>query len=250
VPEIKFIDTDLSQWIAPRVTPPRSAGHHVSDVLVRMLKIASRKFDHYGKTEADGGIPLETRETMWRIGFLWEDVMTDVLNRQLTAPEDGRVLPAVELELDGLYGTPDRIIYRPEAPRWRLEETKVTWMSTRDIAGDPKLVLRVPKFAYWTLQIKTYAAMMSHPDVANRVAGGNMFATPTAPTCILRALFVNNDYRQFLPVPVCWSISWSLDELAAHWSMMRSFLETEAQNEANRVADGRSTNPETGDNHE
>ncbi len=227
MPKVEFVDTDLSSWIAPRQTPPRSVGHHVSDVLVRMLKIASRKFDHYGKTEAEGGIPLATREAMWKMGFVWEDVMADILRQQLTTPDDGHVLPAVELELDGVYGTPDRIIYRPHAPHIRLEETKVTWMSNRDISGHPKLILQMPKFAYWVLQMKTYAAMLSRPDVANRVCGGYLFAEPIEPTCILRALFVNNDYKSFLPAPTCWRIEWTVDELMAHWTMMLEFLARE-----------------------
>jgi hypothetical protein len=250
MPQIEFVDEDLGRWIAPRVTPPRSAGHHVSDVLVRMLKIASRKFDHYGKTEAEGGIPLETREAMWKLGFIWEDVMADILRQQLAGPADGIVLPAAELVRDGIYGTPDRVILRMLDPGWQLEETKVTWMSTREISATPNLILEVPKFAYWTLQIKTYASMIADPSV--RMAAWaftrpgfadsrsdialDRFLDWTPPICVLRSLFINADYKKFLPTPICWKIQWSLEELNAHWSMMRSFIEREtAQQEPPNV---------------
>jgi hypothetical protein len=111
-------------------------------------------------------------------------------------------------------------------------------MSTREILGDPRLILEKPKFAYWVLQLKTYASMIMNPDVRFAAFGWTpkavrnnipieAFTEPEAPTCILRSLFVNNDYKSFQPAPKCWKINWSLDELTAHWTMIREFLADE-----------------------
>ncbi len=244
MPEISYIDVNLEDWLRARETPPRSEGHHVSDVVVRLLQAASRKFDHYGKDEAI----TETRRTMFHLGFTWEDVIAEVLQQQLKADPGALVLPSTEISLDGIAGNPDRVIYgrglmfADAVSEWRIEETKVTWMSTREILGDPRLILEKPKFAYWVLQLKTYASMISDPEVRRRAFhrnDGNYYDIPDdafvghiAPTCILRSLFVNNDYKSFQPAPKCWRIDWSLDELTAHWTMIREFLADEEKDNA------------------
>lgn len=248
MPEVSFVDTNIADWLKPRETPPRSEGHHVSDVIVRVLQAASRKFDHYGKDK--GQEPDQSTQARWYMGFTWEDVISRVLIQQLRDDPGGLVLPPAELAggrgAHRLYGTPDRVIYGDSLlyastdSKWRIEETKVTWMSNREVTAAPRLILEIPKFQYWTLQLKTYAAMLA--DVEARAAafffpwaegmGGpipdDAFRQPEPPVCLLRAIFVNSDYKGYKPTPLCWRIDWSLDELAAHWAMIRGFLEDEA----------------------
>lgn len=253
MPDISFVDTNIADWLKPRETPPRSSGHHVSDVIVRVLQAASRKFDHYAKDK--GQQPDQSTQARWYIGFTWEDVISRVLIEQLAVDPGGRILPARELAFGTgahqIFGTPDRIIYGDSLlyastqSKWRIEETKVTWMSNRDVTAAPELILQIPKFQYWTLQLKTYATMLAHPecralafhrpptavvDMFNLTADmpDEAFTDLEPPTCILRAIFVNSDYKGYKPSPLCWRIDWSLPELAAHWAMIRGFLEDEA----------------------
>ena len=78
----------------------------------------------------------------------------------------------------------------------------------------------MPKFKYWLLQYKCYAAMVHH--LGPELLGGH--PTPTAPPLTrLRALFMNGDYshgkdRTDDPVQsICWEQEFEAHDLEQFW---------------------------------
>jgi hypothetical protein len=165
------------------------------------------------------------------------------------------------LELDGIYGTPDRLIAEPDGSDdptlddYRLidEELKFTWMSckpllmpellAKDTARRPEKpedwiaegLIDDPKFSYWLLQAKTYAAMLwlkrMRPiiqyDSAKLVLRPEPdFDPPLTPLTRLRALFINGAYRDELAIPAAFEIEWTPEELTAWWANVKGHAAT------------------------
>lgn len=245
--KIHPIDAGLDQWIAQRVTPPRTAGLHVSVVLTDMLKsLPGKKYETWGRTRAD-----DERDPMWEAGYLWEDVLAKALADR---PVPGcHLIAPFELELDGIYGTPDRLLVETgrdgtDPPRIVDEEVKFTWMSCKELLVDPSkrpetvadwlpagLTADV-KFTYWLLQAKTYAAMLylngyrvncHHADYECSTDTGwsvNRWSEKsplTTPLIRLRALFINGAYRGDLAIPGAWEIEYTAEDLETWWRMFR-----------------------------
>lgn len=253
---IRPIDAGLDQWIATRVTPPRSEGIHVSTVLTHMLKaLPGKKYETWGKMRAG-----EDRKPEWEAGYLWEDVLAKALSDR---PVSGcyPVAP-FELELDNIFGTPDRLQVQGQPDgTWRIvdEEVKFTWMSCKELLTEAVLVANVRpaciadwnpagltadvKFTYWLLQTKTYAAMLYlngyiacpfydliYPQ-PNTVARWEIIKRPqgydnytiTPPIIRLRALFINGAYRGELAIPGAWEIEYTPEELTTWWATFRDY---------------------------
>jgi hypothetical protein len=224
--KVTFLDQDISTWIRVRETPPRSPGPHVSRVLVSMLKTAMpRQFEKWGNV-ADGA-----RLPVFEPGYLWEDVMASALAARAHLQPQQRLMPAQEISRDGIYGTPDRVLYDRDLNGWIVEELKVTWYSNRGLETDPNALMDVRKFTYWTLQAKTYAAMLMHhvpyPALNGIMASDpgeqGRFSLSVPPIARIRALFVNGDYKQGgftdnRAQPMCWQIEWTPEELNAWWN--------------------------------
>lgn len=246
---IRAIDTALDHWIATRVTPPRSAGQHVSVILTDMLKtLPGRKYETWGRQR-----PENDRDTMWEAGYLWEDVLAKALSDR-PVPGCHYVQP-FELELDGIFGTPDRLLIQtePDGLSWRIvdEEVKFTWMSCKELLCDPTKRPEKPedwleiglqadiKFTYWLLQSKTYAAMLylggwsgalvkthhTDPDFTGENLKPMLYrqrsAPKTTPLIRVRALFVNGAYKGELAIPGAWEIDYTPEELSTWWACVR-----------------------------
>jgi hypothetical protein len=223
MPVVEFLDADIATWIAVREIPPRTDGPHVSSVIVSMLKTAMPdKFAHYGQA-IDG-----ERKAAFEIGYTWEDVLSAALKARQLADPNLVLLDAGEIERDGIYGTPDRVLWDHAAGTFVLEEMKATWYSSGGLDADPAALLNSRKFLYWCQQLKTYGAMLLTyaPDLHNRqltrLAPGARLLTP--PMAHVRALFLNGDYKYGRSAgdsraqPKCWRIRWSVVELEQWWA--------------------------------
>ncbi len=254
---VKAIDAGLDQWIAKRVTPPRTEGLHVSVVLTDMLKsLPGKKYATWGKKRDDD------RDPMWEGGYAWEDVLAKALADR-TVEEQGIPVESGELALDSIFGTPDRLFALPDAHgSYRLvdEEAKFTWMSCKELLHDPDKrpekiedwnpmgLLSDVRFTYWLLQGKTYAAMLyinrlvpvwTHveddgPPVAETMrlsARGNDDMIPT-PLVRLRALFINGAYRDALAIPAAFELEYTPDELTSWWKVVKGHAALMAMRES------------------
>ena len=247
---IRAIDAHLDGWIARRVTPPRSKGQHVSAIVTDMLKsLPVKRYEKWGRQSGDN-----ERHPMHEAGYAWEDALAKVLADRPVA--GCHLLPATELELDGIFGTPDRLIVEAidgQPPRIVDEEIKFTWMSCKPLLipelleketarrpekpedWNPAGLLDDPKFAYWLLQAKTYAAMlwlgnytlyddMSSPDSAwwkLQRFDGVQVGLDYPPLTRLRALFINGAYRDELAIPGAFEIEWTPEELTSWWANVK-----------------------------
>ena len=240
---IRAIDAGLDNWIARRVTPPRSAGQHVSSIVTDMLKsLPVKRYEKWGRQSSDN-----ERHPMHEAGYAWEDALAKVLADRPVA--GCHLLPPMELELDGIYGSPDRLIVEAvdgQPPRIVDEEIKFTWMSCKPLLRDPGArptttddwttdgLTDDPKFAYWLLQAKTYAAMLflnCYVGVIGMRAGITRPSPPwpnvpvTPPLTRLRALFINGAYRDELAIPGAFEIEWTPEELTTWWTNVKQHAE-------------------------
>jgi hypothetical protein len=262
--KIRAIDAELDQWIARRVTPPRTKGQHVSEIVTDMLKsLQVKRYESWGKNKGD------ERHPMYEAGYAWEDVMAKMLSER---PVSGQwAIESCELELDGIYGTPDRLIAEPDGSAdptfddYRLvdEELKFTWMSckpllipellAKDTARRPEKpedwiaegLIDDAKFSYWLLQAKTYAAMLwlkrmrpyAHASHSKLLLRSEMdFDPPLTPLTRLRALFINGAYRDELAIPGAFEIEWTPEELTAWWANVKGHAATMRMRESTTPA--------------
>jgi len=246
---VRAIDAGIDQWVARRVTPPRTDGLHVSVVLTEMLKTVNP--DRYGTW---GRNKDRDFDPMWEAGYMWEDVLAKALaDRPMP---NTHLLPPKELSLDGIFGTPDRLILEAQpttAPApWRIidEEVKFTWMTCAGLLVNPKKrpeaiedwnpagLTEDLRFTYWMLQSKTYAAMLWLRRYRGRVRSGSAtcayIETPEGyprdepwpmmtPLIRLRALFVNGNYRGELAIPAAFEIEYTPAELETWWTSFRDY---------------------------
>ncbi len=266
---VKAIDAGLDQWIAKRVTPPRTEGQHVSVVLTDMLKsLPGKKYATWGKKRDDD------RDPMWEGGYAWEDVLAKALADR-TVAEQGVPVESGELALDNIFGTPDRLFAQPGADgSYRLvdEEAKFTWMSCKELLHDPDKrpetiedwnpmgLLSDVRFTYWLLQGKTYAAMLyinrlvplfgydgkgHYPgttDFMRLSACGNDDEIPT-PLVRLRALFINGAYRDALAIPAAFELEYTPDELTSWWTVVKGHAALMTMREHERITNQHAPTP-------
>jgi hypothetical protein len=231
---ISFLDPDISTWIEPRVMPTRTDGPHVSAVLTAMLKDAMpRQYEGYGKTLDGARVPA------FELGYTWEDALARALAERVMLTPAQRLMPPQEITRDGIHGTPDRVIFDYDQQRWIVEELKATWYSSSGLESNPGALLDNRKFTYWTLQAKTYAAMLLvHRPIAERqirnIAEVGAIGAPMvlfSPLARIRALFVNGNYKRSdgadsRAQPMCWQIEWTAAELEQWWAAVVRHVDT------------------------
>lgn len=221
MPRVTILPADVEKWIGARPTAPRSAGHHVSRVLLGMLKVAHpRKYGEWGKA-AD-------REPQFEPGYIWEDLLSEALAKSPAVLAGDEELLAIqkEIEAGGIYGTPDRISWSHAQGRLIVDECKATWYSFRRLEAktpdkqDGENIAEEPTFAYWVLQLQTYVAMLrscSHYSVLN---------TGLPPVGRVGALFLNGSYRGDRAKPFRAQIEWTNEELDIWWGNVQNFAAT------------------------
>lgn len=115
----------------------RSPGTHVSSVI---NSLCVRMGYHEERDEGD-----RPPQTMLELGCALEHAIASRLALQYP----NRFIQVGELELDGMFGTPDLLNFEHSA----VEEVKLTWMSSNQPVDGPKM------WKYW-VQIKAYCWMM------------------------------------------------------------------------------------------
>lgn len=219
---IRFLPPQVDDWILAREKPARSAGYHVSGVILAMLK----KLDpsKYGKYSNDA--PDDGKKALWELGYLWEDVLSAVLADRLKDGRHGeRPIGRLELERDGVFGSPDQILLRDADGRLIIEESKATFTSCAKAEGraeqpDPNVIASAKEFRSWVWQARTYAAM-AH---TYQIRDGRRTLPVVAPLVRIRALFLRGDYASRLVVPLCWELDHTAEELEQWWATVREFV--------------------------
>ena len=154
----------------------RSEGMHVSTVITDLCQ-------RLGYFEGD----LPPNQLWMELGNALEDSM--VLRLQQEFPD--RYIQPGELELDGLFGTPDLYDIEDDAD----EEIKLAWMSAKQEPDGQKM------WRYW-VQVKAYCKMI----------GTNVGR--------LRVCFVNGDYSTPGPAYRFWEQEFTDEELDENWAML------------------------------
>lgn len=190
---IRAIPSGVEHWIERRQIA-RSQGTHVSTIVLAVLKeLLPKKYGTYGNETG------EDRQAVFEVGYMWEDLLGAALPAPVMTEQGETLLTSqTEIMLDGIYGTPDRLVLSRDG-QLIVEETKATW---KWFVPDLEHV----KFLYWILQVKTYCAMLDA-----RIAR-------------IRALFINEiSHSDNFVVPYCWELTFDGDELREHWDSMLSF---------------------------
>ncbi len=154
----------------------RSEGVHVSSVIHDLCK----RLGYF-----EGDLPLN--QAWFELGNAMEWAMSDRLEKQYP----GRYIQPGELELDGLFGTPDLL----DIEDWADEEIKLAWMSAKHEPDSQKF------WRYWA-QVMAYCKML----------GTNLGR--------LRVCFINGDYSAPGPVYRFWEQEFSDEELDENWAML------------------------------
>lgn len=235
------LPSKVQDWIAPRERPTRSGGWHVSTVLVAMLKATGiKRYDPWGKTREEARIPTD------EVGYAWEDILSGPLAARVLVPPDLILLPSAELEVDGIFGTPDRALFDTTRRGFIVEEAKATYMSGKNVLDAQRAYVPIkrfkhdPKFSYWRLQTMTYAAMIrlserwpaGWVDVIcdrlgmNAPALAQTLKSYQPPLGRIRALFLNGCYTGELALLGSWELEWTAEELDTWWASLVRFAHT------------------------
>jgi hypothetical protein len=202
--------------------PARSDGAHVSTLVLAMLQDVGKAHRGWGK----GGRP--ERAPTYEAGYAFEDALALALSKRLKLDDSCRLMPPIELSVDGVAGTPDRLLYDFRREGWIVEETKFTWMSCAAVAVEATQILSDARLQYWVIQSKTYAAMLRHYVLSPANRPVPMPARPHTPPPLvrIRAFFANGDYRGSLATPLCWEFEYENEELDAWWRVMVDYRDT------------------------
>ena len=165
---------------------PRSKGIHISDLINTMAV----RLGHYEESEVD-----DNTRARWQMGHAFERAVVRSLAEFYDEAAPTRYQSLGELELDGIYGTPDMYDAGDDA----IEEIKLTWMTARRGADDPKF------WRYW-VQLKSYCRMAN------------------TPLARLHVCYVNGDYGTTTSAPIyrVWERRFTTRELVENWATMRS----------------------------
>lgn len=229
--EITFLQNDIEFWIQARRTPPRTDGLHVSVLVLAMLQEVSKHFRTWNR----GDRP--ERNSIYEMGYAWEDALAGALAARAKYEPHEKLIRPKELELDHIYGTPDRLLYDSEQGRLVDEEIKLTWMSCKGIEGQPDDITTAIKFQYWLMQKKCYLAMLhfgyAYGPGNNTLIRRNRYIMPSRratmivptepPIGRVRALFVNGSYTGDLAKPLGWELKYTAEELSTFWASVLRF---------------------------
>ncbi len=154
-----------------------------------------------------GQIIADVEETLFGVGNKWEGewamaggfIWERVLSREFLGPalQTGKIVRPGELELDGVYLTPDGYDTHDNV----LEEWKCTWKSSNNPIDGPKF------WRYWT-QVKAYC----------KALGTN--------TARLRVLYLMGNYRGGGPHACTYTAIFSQKELDNNWEMLINHAKT------------------------
>lgn len=133
-----------------------------------------------GKREA----MTEEERILMELGFIWERAL-EMAWRDLLGIRPPQIC------LDNIWLSPDYVKYGDEIV---ITESKLTKKSSRDF--DPSAQMR------WIMQIKAYCYSVG------------------AKTAELHVLFVNGDYKGYLPKYRVWKLSFTELELEENWQMI------------------------------
>jgi hypothetical protein len=158
----------------------RSAGLHVSDV-IHELCIRLEIFS--------GNVEAQPNNSWMQLGCALEDALV----RRFEEHYPGKYTRVGELELDGLYGTPDLV----NVEDWADEEIKLAWMSSNQPVDGKKM------WRYW-VQIKAYCKMIE----------SNLGR--------LHVCHVNGDWKGQGPVYRVWEQQFTNGELNENWAMLQT----------------------------
>lgn len=154
----------------------RSVGLHVS-AIIRHIMVTS------GLAESGNDFTDDDLNMFATIGRLWEQMLADVLFRP------PRYIRPGELELDGIFGSPDAV----DCDDSCLMEFKVTWKSSNRA---------IESFFKYMLQVKAYCHMLK------------------LTRCRLYVFFVCGNWRPPIPQFKAWEIEFSEHELKDNWRML------------------------------
>lgn len=204
-----FTLRDLAR-VARVVQPERSPGLHVTQITGEIMRRIDPK--RYGQT-----FSKEDTENWQEAGFLWEDVLGQLLAARAREtddpppwgdPRETRFRPG-EIHYDGIIGSPDGIALCPDPSCLPIvEEYKFTWKSSspflkRETSDEQKIQAFLDtRFLPYLLQTKSYLKM-----VGGRCARMVIF-------------FVNNDYKDFKPDARGFQLCFDQPELDEHWQSL------------------------------
>jgi hypothetical protein len=178
---------------APDVTlggVTRSPGVHVSDLITAHIE---RLYPNlYDKPD----LPPEASENWQRMGFLWEDLLTQFFAAKIRQSQAIEVVRAGEIVFDGVYLTPDWYTY--DAQGMILGESKLTWKSRRGFD------LYAPKFLHWLYQMRAYCRALETTRAR------------------LYVIWINGDYTRFVPEVRPYDITFTVQELGENWTMLKN----------------------------
>lgn len=169
---------------------PRTKSHaHVSNII---RDIENTLFKPGQRRPYDELSPSEQQRlgNYASVGWAWEEIIRNGILATGWQPAGNFISPG-QLELDGIYGTPDWWDVRNDA----LVEFKATWRSSRRPLD--------PDFWHWLVQIKAYCHM-ARTDRA-----------------LLYVFYVNGDYRESGPQLKLYDLVSAGIELEENWEMIK-----------------------------
>lgn len=169
----------------------RTPGVHVTDLTMLQM----RAIDPTWMTEE---YDPKTRENWMHAGFLWERMISRVF-------QPSRVMRCGEIVLDKVIGSPDWLELATIGNDEYLVvgESKATWKSARGFDDPtPAAGLDDFRFLHWKMQIMAYCHMANVPHA------------------IMHILFINSDYKAFIPEIRSYVLHFSQRELDENWQRL------------------------------
>lgn len=165
--------------------PDRTPGLHVSSIIYDIQKRMDK--DRYDEDRFDESVKHLYRQ----VGFAFEDCIERSLNHRRVD-----IVRPPELEMDGIYLSPDGM----DPMKWMNDEIKFTWKSSNDAPHHPK-------FWGWRSQFMAYARALGTDRT------------------VLRAAFVNGNYKDYVPQYKVWELRFTKQEIEANWKMLLKHAE-------------------------
>ncbi len=160
----------------------RSPGLHLGQILAELNEARGNKY--VSSDEA-------TKQIYFSMGFIWEQVLAQVLVDTAIKRSAGILVRPGEFHLDGIAMSPDAI----DLTDYALEEYKATWMSSsNEIDG--------PKFWVWMKQMQCYCKAIG------------------TRTARLRVFFVVGDWKGSGPQVKAWQFEFTEREIDETWQMV------------------------------
>lgn len=167
----------------------RSPGLHMSEIYNSLYQEFEPK--RYVKGSKPDVLRMEA-------GLAFEDMLEQGLKQRLAGAER----PGEFTTEEGIFFTPDLIIFNG-APRCRLGEIKLTWMSSKEVPREATNGFP-PKFSKYFCQMMAYCYHLELSESR------------------LLCFFVNGDYRPPRPELLAWDIGFTKRELEENWKMLHN----------------------------